>query len=81
MIAKDNMPLMTMEWAGFKVFMKTVQPFYSLPSADVVTASLSDKYTVLNTMMTKIFASQSDLCLTTNLWSETMQMRIVEALH
>jgi len=79
MIAKDNMPLMTMERAGFKVFMKTVQPSYSLPSADVVTARLSDKYTVLKTMLKKIFASQSDLCLTTNVWSETMPMRIVEA--
>ena len=44
-----------------------------------MTARLSDKYTVLKTMLKKIFASQSDLCLTTNVWSETMPMRIVEA--
>jgi len=75
MIAKDNLPFATVEKEGFKTFMKTVAPLYKIPSRKKITSLIEEKYEFLSSMIKTQFLNIKNLCLTTDIWTDTINTK------
>lgn len=69
-IAKDNLPLLTVENEGFKHFMKTVAPLYNIPSRKTITRLLDAKYEVLKQKFINNIQQASSFTLTCDIWTD-----------
>ncbi|XP_011880238.1 PREDICTED: zinc finger BED domain-containing protein 1-like [Vollenhovia emeryi] len=75
MIAKDNLPLATVEKEGFKTFMKVVAPLYKIPSRKTMTSLIEEKYEFLSSMIKTQISDITNLCLTTDIWTDTLNTK------
>lgn len=75
MIAKDNLPFATVEKEGFKTFMKTIAPLYKIPSRKKITSLIEEKYEFLSSMIKTQFLNIKNLCLTTDIWTDTINTK------
>ncbi|XP_071580370.1 E3 SUMO-protein ligase ZBED1-like [Temnothorax nylanderi] len=71
MIAKDNMPLSTVEKQGFQTFMKCVSPLYIVPSRKVITSLIEEKYFYLSNLIKEELSNVDDIALTTDIWTDS----------
>lgn len=51
MIAKDGLPLNTVEKTGFRYLTKVVAPLYKVPARKTMTHMIDDKYDILSTQL------------------------------
>lgn len=73
MIARDNLPLNTVEKDGFKYLMKTIAPLYHAPSRKKISRLIEEKYHLLSGIIKqKLIETVSHITLTTDIWTETM---------
>ncbi|XP_044592932.1 zinc finger BED domain-containing protein 4-like [Cotesia glomerata] len=75
MIAIDNMPLSTPERAGFKMFVKKIQPLYRLPCEPTLTAAMTLKYEELSNKVKIELQQAESVCLTTDIWTHHHTMK------
>lgn len=75
MICKDHQPFSIVENEGFRTLMKTVAPQYKLPSRTTLRRWLDDKYEVISETIKKMLSSIEDITLTTDIWSDTLNMK------
>jgi len=75
MIAKDNLPLNTVEKEGFQYLMKTIVPLYKVPGRKKITTLIEEKYQLLSNMMKIKLSTVEYLCLTTDVWTDTLNTR------
>ncbi|XP_050296176.1 E3 SUMO-protein ligase ZBED1 isoform X1 [Anthonomus grandis grandis] len=71
MIAKDNLPLNTVEKDGFKYLMKVVVPLYRPPSRHKMSTLIEEKYNFLSEIIRCRIQSLDSITLTTDVWTET----------
>jgi len=55
MVAKDNMPLNTVEKSGFQYFLKVTAPLYKIPARKQFTELMDNKYEMLSLLMMNKF--------------------------
>lgn len=72
MIAKDNLPLKTVEKEGFKYLMKTTVPLYSLPGRKTITTRMEEKYEYLSRCEKKKLQTINHFSVTADLWTDTL---------
>lgn len=70
MIAKDNLPLLTVENEGFIQLMKTVAPLYTLPSRKTITRLLDAKYEILKCKFIDNIQHISSFTITCDIWTD-----------
>lgn len=75
MIAKDNMPLHTVEKEGFQAFVKTLMPLYKIPSCKTVIHLLLEKYKCLSSIVKDELHSAKNICLTTDVWTDSLNTK------
>lgn len=75
MLAKDKMPLSTVEKEGFKTFVNYTAPFYKIPNRKQITEKMKDKYKALSNSVKDMFSKLNDIVLTTDIWTETVNNR------
>ncbi|XP_024879336.1 zinc finger BED domain-containing protein 1-like, partial [Temnothorax curvispinosus] len=75
MIAKDNLPFRVVEKEGFKTFMNAILPLYTVPSRRTITHLVEEKYEVLSNMMKAKLSQVNYLSLTTDIWTESLNMK------
>ncbi|KAK3933312.1 E3 SUMO-protein ligase ZBED1, partial [Frankliniella fusca] len=75
MIVKDNLPLSTPEKPGFRVFTKTLQPLYHVPSEPTLTKCIEAKYLRLKLYVGDLIAKAQHITLTMDLWTHKYTMR------
>ncbi|CAK1599136.1 unnamed protein product [Parnassius mnemosyne] len=75
MISKDHQPFSIVENEGFKNLMKAVAPQYKIPSRTSLRRWLDNKYDVVSETFKKKLSSIEDLTLTTDIWSDTLNMK------
>ncbi|XP_029672945.1 zinc finger BED domain-containing protein 1-like, partial [Formica exsecta] len=75
MIAKDNLPFAIVEKEGFKTFMRIVAPLYKIPSRKKITSLVEEKYEFLSGMIKTQFSNIKNLCLTTDIWTDTLNTK------
>lgn len=72
MIAKDNMPFNIMEREGFKYFMKTIAPLYSVPGRKLITKYMEEKYNYLSLVAKDKLNTIQHISLTSDLWTDVL---------
>ena len=72
MLAKDKMPLATVEKEGFKTFVNYIAPFYKIPNRKQITGKMEDKYRALSNNVKHIFSKMDDIVVTTDIWTDTV---------
>lgn len=75
MIAKDNLPLATVEKEGFRTFVKTIAPLYKIPSRKTITSLIEEKYEFLSGLIKTQLSSVNNLCLTTDIWTDIINTK------
>lgn len=75
MIVRDNLPFATVEKEGFRTFMKTVAPLYKIPNRKKITSLVEEKYEILSSMIKTQFLNIIHLCLTTDIWTDTLNTK------
>lgn len=65
----------TVEKEGFKYLIKTAVPLYKIPGRKTITTLIEEKYEVLSNVMKAKLSSVEYLCLTTDVWTETLNTR------
>lgn len=70
MIARDNMPLRTVEAPGFSKFIATAVPLYKVPSRRTLTTMLDDKYKKLSEKVCRIIHQAKFYSLTADAWTD-----------
>lgn len=75
MICKDHQPFSIVENEGFKNLMKAVVPQYKIPSRTSLRRWLDNKYEVISETFRKKLSTIADLTLTTDIWSDTLNMK------
>lgn len=75
MIAKDNLPLRTVEKEGFQTFVKTIIPLYTIPSRKTVTHLLIEKYKYLSSIVKEEMHLAKNICLTTDVWTDSLNAK------
>lgn len=76
MICKDTQPFQIVENEGFLNLMKAAAPLYKVPSRHTIKRMLENRYEVTqNLFKNKIKGLSSNLTLTTDIWTDTMQTR------
>lgn len=75
MVAVDSMPLCTAEKRGFMKFCKTIQPLYKAPALKTREKMFDEKYNHLKEKMFKRLAVAKNITITTDLWTETMNVK------
>lgn len=71
MIARDNLPLRTVERDGFIHFCKVALPLYKLPSRKKLTEMIDSKFEILSGVVRSALSSAEWCCLTADVWSDT----------
>lgn len=74
MICKDHQPFSIVENEGFRNLMKAVAPQYKIPSRTSLRRWLDNKYEAVSETLKKMFTIE-DLTLTTDIWSDTLNMK------
>ena len=72
MLAKDNMPLKTVDNEGFRNFMKTAVPLYSVPGRKSVTKKLEEKYEYLSLCIKERLKTIDYFSITTDIWADIL---------
>ena len=72
MIAKDNLPLNTVEKEGFKYLMKTIVPSYSIPSGKKITRRIKEQYDFLWECQKQKLETVDHFSITGDLWTDTL---------
>lgn len=72
---KENAPFDTIESAGFRNLLGTICPLYKIPSRDTVKIRVDEKFNVLAAEFRDKLIQVKNVSLTTDVWTETMQMR------
>lgn len=76
MICKDSQPFQMVENEGFLNLMKAAAPLYKVPSRHTFKKMLENRYEVTqNLFKNKIKGLRSNITLTTDIWTDTMQTR------
>lgn len=75
MICRDNQPISIVEDEGFRQFLKVVAPLYNVPSRRTIGSLIDKKYEAIKAIFEKVLSSIQYVCLTTDIWTETHQMR------
>ncbi|XP_066590479.1 zinc finger BED domain-containing protein 4-like [Prorops nasuta] len=75
MLAKDNMPFLTVEKEGFRRFMKIVSPLYKIPSRNSITSLMEEKYNVLSSAMKLKLSGVEHISLTTDIWTDPLNTK------
>ncbi|XP_077263673.1 E3 SUMO-protein ligase ZBED1-like isoform X2 [Temnothorax americanus] len=75
MIAKDNLPFRTVEKEGFKIYTNALLPLYKIPSRKTITYLMEQKYDLLSSMMKTQLSQVQYLSLTTDIWTESLNMK------
>ncbi|XP_077272750.1 E3 SUMO-protein ligase ZBED1-like isoform X2 [Temnothorax americanus] len=75
MIAKDNLPLSTVEKEGFQKFMQTVSRLYKIPCRTTITTLMEGKYEFLSDMIKTRLSEVRNLSLTTDIWTDTLNTK------
>ena len=75
MVAKDNLPLRTVERDGFLRFCKIVTPLYKIPSRRTLTRMLDDKFEILSEMVQTSISAAEYYSLTADVWTDTCNNR------
>ncbi|XP_039287793.1 E3 SUMO-protein ligase ZBED1-like [Nilaparvata lugens] len=71
-ICKDMRPFQVIEGKGFKRLMKELAPGYKIPSVKYIKKRLAEKFESCSTKFKELLCSVNSLCLTTDIWTETM---------
>ncbi|XP_028025324.1 zinc finger BED domain-containing protein 1-like isoform X2 [Bombyx mandarina] len=71
MIAKDGLPLNTVEKTGFNYLMKVVAPLYKVPARTTITHMIDDKYDILSTQLKLKIQEVEALSLTADVWTDS----------
>lgn len=71
MIARDNLPLRTVERDGFIHFCKTALPLYKLPSRKKLTEMIDAKFDILSGVVRSALSESEQCCLTADVWTDT----------
>lgn len=71
MIAKDALPLNTVEKTGFNYLMKVVAPLYKVPTRKTITHMIDDKYEILSTQLKLKIQEVEALSLTADVWTDS----------
>lgn len=74
MIAKDNLPFRIVEKKGFQISMNSILPLYKIPCRKSITRLIEEKYELLSNMM-KVLSKVKYLSLTTDIWTESLNMK------
>lgn len=72
MVAKDNMPLNTVEKNGFQYFLKVVAPLYKIPARKQFTELMDNKYEMLSLLMMNKLSTATTITLTCDVWTEVL---------
>jgi len=72
---KENVPFATIESPGFRNLFSTICPLYKIPSRDTVKRRVDEKFSVLAAEFRDKLIQVKNVSLTTDVWTETMQMR------
>ncbi|CAH1112335.1 unnamed protein product [Psylliodes chrysocephalus] len=75
MLAKDNLPLYTVEKEGFKNLMKVTVPLYKIPGRSKMTNMVDEKYNILSYKMKEIIKNVTNISLRTDVWTDTLNTR------
>ncbi|XP_026328606.1 zinc finger BED domain-containing protein 6-like [Hyposmocoma kahamanoa] len=75
MICKDHQPFSIVENEGFHNLMKVVAPHYKIPSRTSITRWLDQKFEALSTNFKTKLSTIEYITLTTDIWSDTMNMK------
>nr|XP_046483723.1 E3 SUMO-protein ligase ZBED1-like [Neodiprion pinetum] len=70
MIAKDGLPLNTVEKTGFNYLIKTVAPLCKIPARKTMTYMIDDKYDVLSSQLKLKIEEVEALSLTADVWTD-----------
>ncbi|XP_039287369.1 uncharacterized protein LOC111064033 [Nilaparvata lugens] len=72
-IRKDIRPFQVIEGQGFKRLMNELAPGYKIPSVKYIEKRLNEKFELCATKFKELLCSVNSLCLTTDIWTETMR--------
>ncbi|XP_011707608.1 PREDICTED: uncharacterized protein LOC105462603 [Wasmannia auropunctata] len=72
MVAKDNMPLNTVEKNGFQYFLKVVAPHYKIPARKQFTELMDNKYEMLSLLIKNELSTATTITLTCDVWTEVL---------
>ncbi|XP_011687394.1 PREDICTED: zinc finger BED domain-containing protein 1-like [Wasmannia auropunctata] len=72
MIAKDNLPLNTVDKEGFAYFCKIACPLFKLPGRKQITNAIKSKYEILSTIIKQKISTAKNVTITADVWTETM---------
>ncbi|CAL1672038.1 unnamed protein product [Lasius platythorax] len=72
MIAKDNMPFNIVKREGFKYFMKTIVPLYSVPGRKSITKYMEEKYNYLSLVAKNRLNTVQHVSLISDLWTNVL---------
>lgn len=75
MIAKENLPLQTVENESFKTCVKSICPLYKLPSRKTIISLIEEKYEVLSNMIKTRLSLIEHLSLTTDIWTDPLNAK------
>ncbi|KAL5245855.1 hypothetical protein ACI65C_013263 [Semiaphis heraclei] len=70
MIAKDNLPLNTIEKPGFIKLLKITAPLYKLPKRKYITKCMDDKYEIISDMFKNELKKIEHCSITTDIWTD-----------
>lgn len=70
MLAKDNMPLNTVEKEGFVAFVKCLASRYPIPSRKTITTLMTEKYNYLSDLIKQELRNIKNIALTADIWTD-----------
>ncbi|EZA61658.1 Zinc finger BED domain-containing protein, partial [Ooceraea biroi] len=79
-IAKNNLPFDLVESEGFLVLMRKAIPLYKVPSRRTITRLMEERYDGLSTLIKEELVKIHDICLTTDVWTESKNTKSFIAL-
>jgi len=72
MVAKDNMPLNTVEKNGFQYFLKVIALLYKIPAPKQLTKLMDNEYEMLSLLMMNKLSTATTIILTCDVWTEVL---------
>ncbi|GFS76725.1 zinc finger BED domain-containing protein 4-like [Nephila pilipes] len=75
MICEDSQPISLVEDEGFIHSIKVTAPLYKSPSRQTTNSLIDQKYEAVALILRERLGSVPNVCLTTDIWTETHQTR------
>lgn len=75
MIAKDNLPVQTLQKQGFTVLMHTLATLCRIPNKKKITQLIDEKYGLLSDTIEEKLSQLSHLALTTDIWTDPLNTK------